>query len=106
MASSADPPPSSDTGFVTGCCMLVSATAWREMGPFRADFFAYYEDAEWCQRVRAGGWRCRYIGEGLCIHRVRASSLEGGGLRLSEDIALYKARNPIPVCLVARAVRS
>jgi GT2 family glycosyltransferase len=104
MASSADPPPSSDTGFITGCCMLVSAVAWREMRPFRADFFAYYEDAEWCQRVRAGGWRCRYVGEVLCTHAVSASSLEGGGLGLSETIAYYKARNPLRFALETRAL--
>ena len=104
MDSSADPPPSSDTGFITGCCMLVSAAAWREMRPFRADFFAYYEDAEWCQRVRAAGWRCRYVGEVLCTHAVSASSLEGGGLGLSETIAYYKARNPLRFALETRAL--
>ncbi len=104
MASSAEPPRSADTGFITGCCMLVSAAAWREMGPFRADFFAYYEDAEWCQRVRAGGWRCRYVGEVLCAHAVSASSLERGSLSLSETTAYYKARNPLRFALETRAL--
>jgi len=99
MAASSDPPPSSDTGFISGCCMLVSAAAWRELGPFRADFFAYYEDAEWCQRVRARGWRCRYVGEVLCTHAVSASSLERGSLSLSETTAYYKARNPLRFAL-------
>jgi GT2 family glycosyltransferase len=104
MASSAKPPASSDTGFITGCCMLVSGTAWRDMGPFRADFFAYYEDAEWCQRVRAGGWRCRYVGEVLCTHAVSATWLEQGSLGLSEATAYYKARNPLRFALETKAL--
>ena len=104
MASSSDPPPSSDTGYISGCCMLVSAAAWRELGPFRADFFAYYEDAEWCQRVRASGWRCRYVGEVLCAHAVSASSLERGSLSLSETTAYYKARNPLRFAIETSAL--
>ena len=104
MASSKQPPPSADTGFVTGCCMLLSAAAWQELGPFRADFFAYYEDAEWCQRARAGGWRCRYVGEVLCTHAVSASSLERGSLSLSETTAYYKARNPMRFALETKTL--
>jgi GT2 family glycosyltransferase len=104
MAPSKQPPPSADTGFITGCCMLLSAAAWREMGPFRADFFAYYEDAEWCQRVRAGGWRCRYVGEVLCTHAVSASSLERGSLSFSETTAYYKARNPMRFALETKTL--
>jgi GT2 family glycosyltransferase len=105
MASSKDPPHSSDTAFITGCCMLVSAAAWRELGPFRADFFAYYEDAEWCQRARANGWRCRYVGEVLCSHAVSGASPERGSLSLSETTAYYKARNPLRFALETTALR-
>ncbi len=89
------PPPSGETAFVTGCCMLISAESWRSVGPFRADFFAYYEDAEWCQRARAERWQCRYVGEVLCVHAVSVSSSQGGSLGLSEITAYYLARNPI-----------
>jgi GT2 family glycosyltransferase len=96
------PPPTGDTEFVTGCCMLISAAAWRAGGPFRADFFAYYEDAEWCQRLRALGWRCRYVGEVLSMHTVGVSSSQRGSLGLSENTAYYLARNPIRFALETR----
>jgi hypothetical protein len=38
----------------------------------------------------------------LCTHAVSASSLEGGGLGLSETIAYYKARNPLRFALETR----
>lgn len=93
------PPPTGATGFVTGCCMLISAVAWLSAGPFRADFFAYYEDAEWCQRVRALGWQCRYVGAVLCRHAVGVSSSQRGSLGLSENTSYYLARNPIRFAL-------
>jgi GT2 family glycosyltransferase len=103
MASAATPPPSGQTAFVTGCCMLISKEAWLSLGPFRADFFAYYEDAEWCQRARANSWTCRYIGEVLCTHAVSVSSSLRGSLGLSENTAYYKARNPLRFALDTKA---
>jgi GT2 family glycosyltransferase len=104
MGPAAQPPPSGNTAFVTGCCMLVSAAAWKEIGPFRADFFTYYEDAEWCQRARADGWSCRYVGEVLCVHAVSVSSALRGSLRLSESTAYYNARNPMRFALETRSL--
>jgi len=102
MKSAESPPPTGETEFVTGCCMLLSADAWRAVGPFRADFFAYYEDAEWCQRARSAGWTCRYVGEVLCDHAVGVSSALRDSLGLSENTAYYKARNPLRAALESK----
>jgi GT2 family glycosyltransferase len=100
------PPPTSDTDYVSTCCALVSSAAWRSVGPVRADYFMYYEDAEWCQRARAAGWRCRYLGEVLCEHAVSASSGRRGSMGLSENMAYYLARNPLRCALETKgAVR-
>jgi GT2 family glycosyltransferase len=96
---SASPPPSSDTAFVTGCCMVISGAAWTAVGPFRGELFAYYEDVDWCQRARSAGWRCRYLGEVLCLHAVSVSSATRGSLNLSPRTAYYMARNPMRVAL-------
>jgi GT2 family glycosyltransferase len=103
MASTKSPPPTGETAFVTGCCMLISTAAWNSIGPFRNDFFTYYEDAEWCQRARANGWSCRYVGEVLCAHAVSVSSSQRGNLGLSENTAYYKARNPLRAALETKA---
>jgi GT2 family glycosyltransferase len=103
MASTTTPPPTGETAFITGCCMLISTAAWNSVGPFRADFFTYYEDAEWCQRARASGWSCRYVGEVLCAHAVSVSFSQRGDLGLSENTAYYKARNPLRAALETKA---
>jgi GT2 family glycosyltransferase len=97
-------PPSSDTDYVPGCCALISAEAWCVVGPFREDYFAYYEDAEWGSRARDAGWRCRYLGELLCLHDVGVTSLQRGSLGLSENTAYYLARNPLRFALETPAV--
>jgi GT2 family glycosyltransferase len=97
-------PPSSDTAYVSTCCALVSSAAWKSAGPFRADYFMYYDDTEWCQRVRAAGWRCRYLGEVLCVHAVSASGGHRGSLGITENMAYYLARNPLRFALETKQV--
>jgi GT2 family glycosyltransferase len=92
-------PPTSDTEYVSTCCALISASAWRQIGAFKDEYFMYYDDAEWCQRARAAGWRCRYVGEALCTHAVSASGGRRGSLGLSENMAYYLARNPLRFAL-------
>lgn len=97
-------PPTSDTGYVSTCCALISSAAWRSVGPFRADYFMYYDDAEWCQRARAADWRCRYLGEVLCVHAVSASAGRRGSLGLTENMAYYLARNPLRFALETKGL--
>lgn len=96
------PPPSADVDYISGCCALVSTRAWREVGPFRDDFFLYYEDVEWCVRARHLGWRCRYVGATLCSHALGVSSGQRGSLGLSANTAYYLARNPLRFAIETR----
>jgi len=96
------PPPSSEVSYVSACCALVSSRAWLDVGPFRADFFSYYEDAEWCQRAASRGWRGHYLGEVLCWHAAGVSSNQRGSLGLSENTAYYLARNPLRFAIQSR----
>jgi GT2 family glycosyltransferase len=98
-----DPLPlSGETQFIPGCCVLYSMAAWRELGGFVDDYFMYYEDAEWCLRARAAGWRLHYIDKPLCLHGVGASSGQRSNAVLSEGAAYFLARNPLRAALDAR----
>lgn len=95
-------PRTSTTGYISGCCALVSSRAWRSIGPFREDFFAYYEDVEWCSRARDNGWRCLFLGEVLCWHAVGASIGRRNSNGLTEGMAYYLARNPLRFAIETR----
>jgi GT2 family glycosyltransferase len=58
---------------LSGACMLIRRSA---LGGrlFCEDFFMYGEDIELCQRLRAAGWRMRYVGTAEVSHRGGAAS--------------------------------
>lgn len=66
-----------ETGFATGCCMLLSATLLREVGPFDERFFAYYEDADLSLRARHAGFGIACVPESVILHKESASTRKG-----------------------------
>ena len=62
-----------DVPVLSGACMLIRRSA---LGGrlFCEDFFMYGEDIELCQRLRATGWRMRYVSAAEVAHRGGATS--------------------------------
>jgi GT2 family glycosyltransferase len=56
--------------FLTGCCLLLRPAALREVGLFRADFFAYEEDLELSYRLVQAGWKIGWVPAARITHRV------------------------------------
>lgn len=66
------------TGYLSGCCLLASADAWRKVGLLDERYFIYAEDADWCLRARAAGYELLFVPTARLWHRVSASS--GGAM--------------------------
>jgi hypothetical protein len=64
---------SRDVQVLCGACMLVRRAALDDT-LFSEDFFMYGEDVELCQRLRAAGWRLRYVAEARVTHHGGATS--------------------------------
>lgn len=62
-----------DVDVVSGMFMLVPTRVVRQVGPLDEAFFVYSEEADWCRRIRAAGWRCVFTPETRILHR------DGGG---------------------------
>jgi len=59
-----------DTNLVlSGAALLIRATAVREVGLLRDDFFAYWEDIEYSERVLACGYRNRVAQKAFVFHK-------------------------------------
>ena len=58
---------------VSGMFMLVPRVVIDKVGLLDDAFFIYAEEADWCRRIRAAGWRCVFAPEAQIIH------LDGGG---------------------------
>lgn len=64
--------------FVTGCALLVKREVVEKVGLLDDRFFAYYEDVEWCVRIRKAGFEVVVVPDSRIWHKVspqkRASS--------------------------------
>ena len=67
-----------DTGYVSGCALLVRREVIEDIGMLDPAYTMYCEDVDFCLRARAAGWRCVYEPEAVVWHKVSSSS--GGGM--------------------------
>ncbi len=68
--------------WVTGACMLVRRSAIEEAGAMDAGYFLYYEDVEWCHRMRQHGWEVLQEPTAPVVHHAGSSG--GGASALGE----------------------
>jgi len=62
-----------EADYVTGCGMLVRREVVEAIGYLDERFFMYYEDADYCARARASGFRILCVPAAKMWHRVSAS---------------------------------
>jgi len=60
--------------WVSGACMLIRRQTWEAVGGFDEAFFLYWEDADFCWRLRKLGWEIAYDPRVSVVHTVGASS--------------------------------
>lgn len=76
-------------GFATGCCLLLPREVIERAGFLDERFFLYYEDTEYCFRLREMGIEIWYCPQARLYHKVGA----GSGGADSPLCAYYIARN-------------
>jgi GT2 family glycosyltransferase len=76
-----DPDERARNGWVIGAAMLARADAFAEVGGFDEDFFLYYEEIDFCYRLREAGWRVAWRADAPAEHEHAAST---GGSHLSQ----------------------
>lgn len=59
---------------LSGCALVVRAGTWNALGPFAPQYFAYYEDIDWCWRARLAGMKLVYDPAATVSHQRSASS--------------------------------
>lgn len=74
---------------ITGCCCLIKREVFEKVGMLDKKFFAYYEDADFSQRVRRAGFKIVYVPQAVIWHK-NAGSAEGSGSKLQD---YYITRN-------------
>jgi N-acetylglucosaminyl-diphospho-decaprenol L-rhamnosyltransferase len=59
-----EPSVSTEVDWVTGAVLMVRRTAIEDVGLLDESYFLYWEDLDWCYRMRQAGWT---------VHRVQAA---------------------------------
>lgn len=62
--------------FVTGCCMLIKREVVEKVGMLPDEYFMYFEDVDFCVRVKEAGYKIIYEPTAVIYHKV---GLSGGG---------------------------
>lgn len=62
-----------DVDWVSGACLLVRGQAIADAGPLDPGYFMYWEDADWCRRIKAHGWRVTCVPTADVIHHEGAA---------------------------------
>lgn len=66
-------PSTTSVDWVTGAAMLVRRSAIDDIGPMDEGFFLYYEDTEWCHRMRDHGWHVLLEPKARVVHHLGTS---------------------------------
>lgn len=63
---------------LAGACMMMPRSVVEAVGLLDERFFMYYEDVDWCLRVKQGGWKIYYLGDIGVIHVASQSAIKYG----------------------------
>lgn len=69
-------PQAQDVDYVTGCALLIRRDVVETVGLLDERFFAYWEEAEWCARARAAGFRVVHVPAARVWHGLRQQDRE------------------------------
>ena len=75
--------------WISGACMAVRRAATEEAGSIDSDFFFYFEDVEFCIRLRRAGWLALLDQGSRVEHRMGTSAMD---LRLGAQIEQFRSR--------------
>lgn len=63
-------------GFITGCSLLISREVISRVGLLDSDYFAYYEDADYCLRAKNAGYALLYVPKARIWHKAARSTTD------------------------------
>ena len=63
---------------LAGACMLARREVVDMVGGLDERFFMYFEDVDWCRRIKKAGWRVHYLGEVQIVHGWALSAAKQG----------------------------
>jgi GT2 family glycosyltransferase len=66
-----------EVDWVSGAALMIRREVFEIVGGLDEDYFMYWEDTDWCKRIRDAGWQIWFTPDGEIIHFTG----QGGGKR-------------------------
>lgn len=85
-----------EVDWVSFACVLLRAEALQDVGPMDEGYFLYFEDVDYCDRLRNAGWEIAFAPEARVVH------LRGGSAPVK---SLTAARKRLPAYWYASRTR-
>jgi GT2 family glycosyltransferase len=57
-----------DVDWISGACMMIRRAAFEQVAGMDEGFFLYWEDADFCRRLKSAGWRTMYVPKAGAMH--------------------------------------
>jgi GT2 family glycosyltransferase len=84
------------TSYAHGACMLVKKSVIDIIGSMNEQFFLYYEEQDWCERMNRNGYHIFYVPQSVVLHKESISTGKNSSLKtyyLSRNRILFARRN-------------
>lgn len=85
-----------DTNYAHGAAMMLPKKVVEIIGPMPESYFLYYEELDWCEKIKNAGYRIRYIPSAVIYHKESMSIGKESVLKtyyITRNRFLYARRN-------------
>lgn len=93
---------------VSGACILARKSAVDKVGLLDERFFMYYEETDWCFRMKKAGWKIFYMPEAQVVHHWAAGAkqigLEGSKIFHKSQYLYFRKHHGILPALILRGL--
>jgi GT2 family glycosyltransferase len=73
---------------ISGACLMLRREAIGQVGLLDENFFMYFEDMDYCLRLRAAGWKLYYV---PCVEIVHLGGQSSGGRMRDYSVHSYRS---------------
>lgn len=85
-----------ETAYGHGAAIMVPMKVIKEIGMMSYIFFLYYEEADWCARIKAAGYKIMFVYKSLVLHKESISTGKLSSLKiyyLNRNRLVFMRRN-------------
>ena len=85
-----------DTAFAHGAAMMLKREVIDRIGVMNEEYFLYYEELDWCARIRKAGYRIVYVPDTHILHKESLATGKSSPLQtyyLNRNRTLFIRRN-------------